>query len=80
LHASPTHCPRPHGQLKEFDQTTILVDGSDAQNAGEAKHKILALKPRSSFQGGGNESHTSLIELAEEFVDDDVDEVTSRFP
>jgi hypothetical protein len=34
---------------------------------------FLALKPRSSLQGGGNGSHTSLI-------DDEVDEVTGRFP
>jgi hypothetical protein len=45
-----------------------------------AKQKILALKPRSSLREGGNGSHTSLIELAEEFVDNEVDEVTSRFP
>jgi hypothetical protein len=45
-----------------------------------AKQNILALKPRSSLQGGGNRSHTSLVELAEEFVDDEVDVVTSRFP
>jgi hypothetical protein len=42
--------------------------------------KILMLKPRSSFQGGGNGSHTSLIELAEEFVNDEVDVFTSQFP
>jgi hypothetical protein len=44
-------------------------------------HKIknLALKPRSSLQGKGNGSRTSLIKLAEEFVDDEIDEVTSRF-
>jgi hypothetical protein len=45
-----------------------------------AKQKILALKPRSSLQGGGNGSRASLIELAEEFVDNEVDEVTSLFP
>jgi hypothetical protein len=44
------------------------------------KNKLfLALKPRSSLQGGSNGSHTSLIELVEEFVDDKVDVVTSRF-
>jgi hypothetical protein len=50
---------------------------------GIALHKtklFLALKPRSSLQGGGNGLHTSLIELAEEFVNDDVDVVTSQFP
>jgi hypothetical protein len=41
---------------------------------------FLALKPISSLQGGGNGSHTSLIELAEDFFDDEVDVVTSRFP
>jgi hypothetical protein len=40
--------------------------------------KFLALEPRSSLQGGGNGSRTSLIELAEEFVDDEVDVVTSN--
>jgi hypothetical protein len=41
---------------------------------------VLALKPRSSLQGGNKRSHTSLTKLAEEFVDDKVDEVTSQFP
>jgi hypothetical protein len=41
--------------------------------------KNLALKPRSSLQRGGNISHNSLIKLAEEFVDDEVDEVISQF-
>jgi hypothetical protein len=45
-----------------------------------AKQKILALKPRSSLQGGGNGSHTPLIKLAEEFVDDEVDVFMIRFP
>jgi hypothetical protein len=45
-----------------------------------AKQKILALNPKSSLQGGGNRSHTSLIQLVEEFADDEVDVVTSRFP
>jgi hypothetical protein len=40
---------------------------------------FLVLKPRSSLQGGGNGWHTSLIKLAEEFVDEEVDVVTSRF-
>jgi hypothetical protein len=40
---------------------------------------FLVLTPRSSLQGGSNGSHTSLIELTKEFVDDEVDEVTSRF-
>jgi hypothetical protein len=39
--------------------------------------KILALKPRSSLQGEGNGSHASMIKLAEEFVDDEIDVVTS---
>jgi hypothetical protein len=38
-----------------------------------------ALKPRSSLQGGGKGSLTLLIKLVEEFVDDEVDEVMSRF-
>jgi hypothetical protein len=41
---------------------------------------FLAIKPRSSLQGGGNGSHTSLIELAEDFIDDEVDVVMSQFP
>jgi hypothetical protein len=41
---------------------------------------FLALKLRSNLQEGGNGSRTLLIELAKEFVDDEVDEVTSRFP
>jgi hypothetical protein len=41
---------------------------------------FLELKPRSSLQGGGNGLRTSFIELAEEFVGDEDDEVTSRFP
>jgi hypothetical protein len=41
---------------------------------------FLSLKPRSSLQGGDNRSRTSLIELAEEFIDDEVDVVTIRFP
>jgi hypothetical protein len=41
---------------------------------------FLALKPISSLQGGGNGSYTSLIGLAEEFVDEEVDVVMSRFP
>jgi hypothetical protein len=49
-------------------------------NRAMKKQKNLALKPRSSLQGGGNGSHTSLIKLAEEFVDDEIDVVTSRFP
>jgi hypothetical protein len=79
---SSTQFPRPHCQLDEFYQTIFPVDGFDALNTGGlryAKQKIVALKPRSSLQGGDNESHISLIELAEEFVDDEVDEVTSRF-
>jgi hypothetical protein len=40
--------------------------------------KNIALKPRSSLQRGGNISHNSLIKLAEEFVDDEVDEVMVR--
>jgi hypothetical protein len=42
--------------------------------------RFLELKPRSSLQEGGNESHTSLIELVEDFFDDEVNEVTIRFP
>jgi hypothetical protein len=42
--------------------------------------KNLALKPRSSLQGGGNGSRILLIELAKEIVDDKVDVVTSQFP
>jgi hypothetical protein len=49
-------------------------------NRATQNKKFLTLKPRSSLQGGGNGSRTSLIELAEEFVDDEVDVVTSRFP
>jgi hypothetical protein len=41
--------------------------------------KFLALKPTSNLRGGGNRSDTSMIELAEEFVDDKVDVVTSKF-
>jgi hypothetical protein len=41
---------------------------------------FLALKPRSSLQGIGNISQTSLINLEEEFVDDEVGVVTSQFP
>jgi hypothetical protein len=50
------------------------------QNVGDPlrKTKKLALKPRSSLQGGGNIS-PSLIEPAEEFIDDEVDIVASRF-
>jgi hypothetical protein len=48
-------------------------------NRATQNNFFLALKPRSNLQGGGNGSHTSLIELAEEFVDDKVDVVTSRF-
>jgi hypothetical protein len=39
-----------------------------------------ALKPRSSLQGRQNGSCTSLIKLAEVFVDDEVDVFTSQFP
>jgi hypothetical protein len=42
--------------------------------------KILALKLKSSLQGGGNWSHTLLIKIVEVFVNDEVDVVMSRFP
>jgi hypothetical protein len=58
-----------------FDEALTLVEDRAMQNK-----KILAFKPRSSLQEGGNASHTSLIKLAEEFVDAEVDVVTSRFP
>jgi hypothetical protein len=45
----------------------------------QRKKKILALKPRSSLQGEGNGSHTPLIELTEEFVDEEVDIIMSQF-
>jgi hypothetical protein len=57
----------------------LLLVVSVGDRATENK-KILALKPSSSLQGGGNGSHTSLIELAEGFDDDEVHVVTSRFP
>jgi hypothetical protein len=38
--------------------------------------KNLALKPRSSLREEGN-SHTSLIEVAEEFVDDKINKMMS---
>jgi hypothetical protein len=41
--------------------------------------KIVALKARSSLQGEGNESCTSLIKLAEEFGNDEVDVVKCQF-
>jgi hypothetical protein len=44
------------------------------------KQKILAPKPWSSLQGGGNGSCTLLIKQAEVFVDEEVDVVMSRFP
>jgi hypothetical protein len=41
------------------------------------KQKILALKLRSSLQGEATDHVPSLIELAEEFLDDEVNQVTS---
>jgi hypothetical protein len=53
--------------------------GVVGDRAMQNKKIPIALKPRSILQGGSNGLHTSLIKLVEEFIDDEDDEVTSRF-
>jgi hypothetical protein len=66
--------------LKLESFAALLCSDTNIGNRATQKTKLfLALKPRSSLQGGGNGSHSLLIELAKEFVDDEVDVVTSQF-
>jgi hypothetical protein len=62
-------------ELLEGEGVVCLIVGDRATQ----NKKILALNTRSSLQGGGNRSRTSLIKLAREFIDKEVDVVTSRF-
>jgi hypothetical protein len=67
-------------QLWRFSSLRTVGDEVVVGNRATQNKFFLALKPISSLQGEGNGSHTSLIELAEEFVDDEVYIVTIRFP
>jgi hypothetical protein len=61
-----------------FHDLTRFVNVRDC--ATQNRRFFLALKSRSSLQGGGNRSHTLLIELAKVYVDDKIVVVTNRFP
>jgi hypothetical protein len=66
-----------HEELNNFERNKVWTLVRVLRIVLSKTKQNLALEPRSSLQGGGNGSHTSLIKLAEEFVDEEVDVVTS---